>query len=196
MKARPLNKPLQTADTVLRKEISYTDPNLRKFLYGANAEGWTDEYWKRIKEAKRNRRLAIARIYPDCQDKAHRELAEKRIAENPMGFDDAKLAALKKRYEIWQECELLLARTDDLNDEEKAMIMVNCRIVPTEEELKPYSVVLSHEWHRLTDFRHIDEVKQYYPAIYQQWADAGLLPNTSPTEKAWNEYFEPGFDFK
>lgn len=190
MKARPLNKPLQTADTVLRKEVNYTDPNLRRFLYGANAEGWTGEYWQRIKEAKRTGHLVIARVYPDCQDAKHIQLAKKRIEENPMGFSDVKLAALRKRFEIWQECELLLAREDALNDEEKAVIMTNCHIVPTDEELKPYSVVLSYEWHHQTDFRHIDEVKEYYPAIYERWANEGLIPDVAPVRKKWKEFFE------
>ena len=106
-------------------------------------------------------------------------------------YDDNSLIITGCREDV----NLLLAEHKDESDfsnEERLLIMLFARPqvkVKMGENEKAGSVVLSLEWHRLTDFRHIDEVKEYYPAIYNRWADAGMIPNVE-AKNEWNNYFD------
>lgn len=106
-------------------------------------------------------------------------------------YDDNTLTITGCREEV----NLLLAEHKEENElsyEEKLLIMLFAHPqvkVKMGLDDKAGSVVLSLEWHRLTDFRHIDEVKEYYPAIYNRWADAGMIPNVE-AKNEWNNYFD------
>jgi len=38
------------------------------------------------------------------------------------------------------------------------------------------TVVLKPEWHKLTNWRCIEEVYRFYPNIYEEWANKGIIP--------------------
>lgn len=103
-----------------------TKAQIKSSFHSSWLKEWSEEYWQNIKQAKLDDRLIIAGVMPDCQNAEMREVARNRIETNYMGFSQTKLNRIKDRFERWQEIELLLARTDELNDDEKAMIMTNC----------------------------------------------------------------------
>ena len=76
------------------------------------------------------------------------------------------------------EINLLLAEgkpEEELTDDERILLCAGCypvtKIKMTQDELNGKTTILSLSWHKLTDFRNIEDVKKYHPEIYNQWKD-------------------------
>lgn len=135
-------QPTKTEIRAQKKEQDKVDKLVQKMLYGAGDEGWTKEWYEKIRKAYKENMLTITG-----------------------NKEDVNLI-------LARDCE-----EEDLEDIERLILFMYAhpkKVVYVSKD--KMATVLSPEWHKLTDFRHIDEVYKNYPSEYMRWVSKGIVP--------------------
>ena len=176
----PINKVDSVDKVKTAKEVKQEQKEeleIKKELYGAGKNGWTKEWFERIKEAQRNNTLSIGNVRPDKEGKYHFENGseeQKWVSSVAFILDD-----VNKQNE------------EDLTDAERLILMMLCHPIEKvkvkakdlEEGIKSLMVVESPKWHELTNWRHLDELMKYRPELYAEWRMRGIIPPNIKVEE-------------
>lgn len=137
------------------------------------------------------------KVYKWCPNKEKRELS---LLDTLIEHTKTLSGNKRRTNEIYinniQYIMTLLALRDEkqLTEKDKFFLMANLAVLhkpfPTNAERcesdNRAATVRSYAWHQLTEFRHIDDVKKYYPADYNFWLNNGMIPE-AVIKKAWDE---------
>jgi len=159
------------------REEQKEDFETKKFLYGAGKDGWTKEFFERIKNAYYNGSLTIGYVRPRYDEEKKKYIYDiKPNTEEQKWVSSVAYIFSEKQNE------------EDLNDTERTILLMLCHPITKikvkannyDEAIRSACVPEALKWHQETNWRHLDELMKFRPNLYVEWKMKGLIPDNVP----------------